>query len=333
MSAPVPLLQPVDHLEVQILVDNVSDSVSSGPAFVETEFAHHYRHGMQVLAGPCLCCATHGLSCLVTLRRGAQRRTVLFDTGPDEEVFRRNVARLQVDLGRVDAIVISHGHWDHAGALFAALQLIRAGRGDVRVPIHMHPDMFHTRAMRSSSGAMQPFADVPGIEALRAAGGDVVLARQPEALFDGWLQVSGEIPRLSSFERGMPGQYRRIDGGDWEPDPLIMDERWLAVRVRDAGLVAMTACSHAGVVNVLLHARANFPGVPLRCVLGGLHLAGENEDIIPQTVQALREFTVASIAAGHCTGWRAMTALANAFGDQVLVPLAVGKTLRFGRND
>ena len=94
-------------------------------------------------------------------------------------------------------------------------------------------------------------------------------------------------------------------------------------------MVVFTACSHAGVVNVLTHARACFPNVALHAVVGGLHLAGTNEKIIPDTVEALREFDLGIIAAGHCTGWRAMTALANAFGDRRLVPLSVGKRFTF----
>jgi len=83
------------------------------------------------------------------------------------------------------------------------------------------------------------------------------------------------------------------------------------------------------VINVLKHAKSCFAGVPLHAVVGGLHLSGSNERIIPETVKAMAEFNPAIIAAGHCTGWRAMTALANAFGDQRLVPLAVGKRYSF----
>ena len=137
-------------------------------------------------------------------------------------------------------------------------------------------------------------------------------------------------PRKSGFETGLPGQHRRTeDGKGWELDELLMDERFIAVNVRNKGLVVLTACSHAGVINVLTHAHACFPGVKLHAVLGGLHLSGINERVIPQTVKALHGFDLDVIAAGHCTGWRAMTALANAFGDTKLAPLAVGKRLRF----
>ncbi|MFX8385616.1 hypothetical protein ABTL78_19575, partial [Acinetobacter baumannii] len=91
--------------------DNVTDSLSTVPSFVETEMAYHWRHGMKALAGSCLCCGAHGLACLVTAHRGDERRTLLFDTGPDSDVFSRNVRLLKADLTRVDAMLLSHGHW------------------------------------------------------------------------------------------------------------------------------------------------------------------------------------------------------------------------------
>jgi 7,8-dihydropterin-6-yl-methyl-4-(beta-D-ribofuranosyl)aminobenzene 5'-phosphate synthase len=141
--------------------------------------------------------------------------------------------------------------------------------------------------------------------------------------------VSGEIPRVTAFETGMQGQYRRTENGlDWEPDPLLMDERFVAVRVKDKGVFVFTACSHAGVVNVLTHARNCCPEAPLFGVMGGFHLSGGTERIIPETVDAMRAFSLKIIAAGHCTGWRAVNALAAAFGDAV-APSAVGKAYRF----
>jgi len=323
-------LVPVDAIEVEILVDNVTDNLSSVPAFVDVETSSLARRGFARVAGSCLCCAAHGLSCLITIRRGEERRRLLFDTGPDADVFERNASLLQVDLGTVETIVLSHGHWDHGGAMLRALDMIRARNGGKAVDCHMHPGMFVTRAMKSADGTMRMMEDVPSIAALSARGGRVVCGTAPLELLDGGVHVSGEIPRVTAFERGMPGQYRRVDDASpWEPDPLLMDERFAAVHVAGKGLVVFTACSHAGVVNVLRHARASFRGIPLHAVLGGLHLSGANEAIIPETVAALRDFDLATIAAGHCTGWRAITALANAFGDARLAPLAVGKRYRF----
>jgi 7,8-dihydropterin-6-yl-methyl-4-(beta-D-ribofuranosyl)aminobenzene 5'-phosphate synthase len=327
----MPPLAAADRVEIHVLVDNATDMLSSAPAFVETESAGLARRGIRIMGGKCLCCAAHGLSCLVTVQRGAERRTFLFDSGPEEYAFERNVTRLAADLGAVEAVMLSHGHWDHAGAMLLALTMIRNRNGGKRLPFYAHPGMFRTRGVRQADGSVRPMEDVPSPDDLASFGADVVMTREEQFPFDGAFYVSGEIPRRTDFERGYPGQMRRTDDGQgWEPDELLMDERFLAVNVAGKGLFVLSACSHAGIVNVCKHARERFPDIPLHGVMGGFHLSGANEAIIPQTVAALREFDLKVVAAGHCTGWRAMSALAGAFGDQVLAPTAVGKRYVLG---
>lgn len=323
-------LVPVDRLEILVLVDNTTDILSSTPSHVESEFAGLMRRGVQMMAGKCLCCAAHGLSCLVTAHRGAVSHTVLFDTGPEEYAFERNLNRLGADLGMVESIVLSHGHWDHAGAMLLALNLISSRTGGCKIPFYAHPSMFRSRAVKLPNGTLRRMEDIPSIEDLTAFGAEVMATTEPQVLLDKMFFVSGEIPRVTPYERGYPGQMRLMeDGKSWEPDELLMDERFLVVNVADKGLVVLSACSHAGVVNVLMHARESFPDVTLYAVMGGLHLSGPNEAIIPQTVAGLRTFNLKTIAAGHCTGWRALTALADAFGDKTLAPTAVGKRYTF----
>lgn len=324
------MLQPIDKLEIQILVDNATDSLSSNPTFVESEFAYLKRKGMRVLSGGCLCCAAHGLSCLITAHRGTTRHVVLFDTGPEADTFERNVDRLGLDLGMTEAIVLSHGHWDHAGGMLRALELMRADGRTQSIPFYAHPGMFRARARQLPNGEMLPMEDVPGITALTERGADVVLSTEPQAFLDDMFYVSGEIPRVTPFEQGLPFHFQRsLDGQRWDADPTIVDERWLGAHVAGRGLVVLTACSHAGVINVLADAQAKFPGVPLYAVVGGLHLSGPTESLIPASIRELRRFGLTTIAAGHCTGWRAMSALLNEFGDKTLAPLAVGKLLTF----
>lgn len=326
-------LLELDSAEVMILVDNVTDNLSSTPKFVETELSRLARRGVNLVAGECLCCAAHGLSLLVTLKRGRETRTLLFDTGPDEEVFARNVQRLGADLGKVDAIVLSHGHWDHGGGMLRALDLIRSAGGPREVPYYAHPGMFRQRASKLADGSLRLMEDVPQPRALALHGADVIITTEPKLALDGFGWVSGEIPRVTDYEKGLPGQHRKTDDGDaWEPDELLMDERCVAFNVKGRGLIVLSACSHAGVVNVLTHVRDVYKETPLHAVMGGLHLSGTNERIIPQTVRDLGTFGLTTIAAGHCTGWRAMAALMNAFGDACLTPLAVGKTMTFAAN-
>jgi 7,8-dihydropterin-6-yl-methyl-4-(beta-D-ribofuranosyl)aminobenzene 5'-phosphate synthase len=322
-------LTQIDKVEIHVLVDNVTDGLSTIPAHAESEFAYLERNGMQELSGDSLCCACHGLSLLVTATRGAHRHTVLFDSGPEEYAFERNSTRLGVDLGAVESIVLSHGHWDHSGGMLKALDLVRSRNGGRAVPYYAHPGMFRSRARQLRNGSMLPMRDVPGIEALTAHGAEINCTRERQVFIDSMFFLSGEIPRVTPFERGLPAHYQKNEAGTWAPDPLLIDERFLMVNIAGKGLVVFTACSHAGLVNVLTHARDCAPGVPLYAVIGGFHLAGANEKIIPETVQAVREFNLSTIAAGHCTGWRAVKAFADAVGESVLDPSVVGKRYTF----
>ena len=218
--------------------------LSSNPPNVESEGAFLTRRGFKLNAYKCLCCAVHGLSCLVTVHRGDKRQTVLFDTGPEDYAFERNVTRLGVDLGAVESIVLSHGHADHAGAMLLALGMIRGRNGGRDVPFYAHPGMFMSRGVRQPNGNVLQMEDVPSLQDLKDFGAEVVLTTEPQAFLDGGFYVSGEIPRVTSFERGFPGQMRRTATGEWETDELLMDERWLAVNVAGKGLVILSACSH-----------------------------------------------------------------------------------------
>jgi 7,8-dihydropterin-6-yl-methyl-4-(beta-D-ribofuranosyl)aminobenzene 5'-phosphate synthase len=321
-------LKPVDRLEIHVLVDNATDSPSSVPKHVESEFSYLRRKGMRILSGKCICCATHGLSCLITAHRGGTSHTVLFDTGPEADTFERNTYRLGVDLGIVQSIVLSHGHWDHAGGMLRAIDMIRSDGKNRDLPYYAHPGMFRSRGRQLPDGEIMPMDDVPSEAELTAHGARVVSTREPQSFLDDMFYLSGEIPRVTPFETGQPFHYAKTESG-WELDPWIMDERWLGVNVAGKGVVVFTGCSHAGIVNVLKDARARFNGVPLYCVLGGLHLSGHTEKIIPETVAAMREFDLQFIAAGHCTGWRAMAELVKTFGDQVVTPTVVGKRFVF----
>ena len=325
----MPTLIEADRIEVQVLVDNVTDSLSSTPPFVTREWPALIRKGMRRIAGAGLCCANHGLALVVRVFSGQRIHTVLFDAGPVDYAVEHNGTRLGIDFGAIEAVVLSHGHWDHAGGLLKAFELIRAAAPQRRAPIYLHPGMFAERAQRTPDGGILPMAQVPTTEELSQAGASPEVTDVPQLLLDDMFYLSGEIPRVTAYENGLINQVRRAANGEWEPDPLIMDERFLAVAVKGKGVIVFTACSHAGVVNVMTHARDCFPNQNLYGVMGGFHLSGDTERCIPETVRDLSGFGLTVIAPGHCTGWRALNALVQACGEEAVVPLAVGKIFAF----
>lgn len=324
-------LLTADRVEVLVLVDNVTDGLSSTPPFVTREWARLRRFGMRVMAGGALCCANHGLSLVVTAwGPDGAAHAVLFDGGPVDYAVERNGTRLGVGFGAIEAVVLSHGHWDHAGGIPQALAMIRAANGNRAVPVHLHPGMFGEIGMRQPDGGVLPAAPIPPPQEWAAMGAEPVVSAAPATIGGDLFWISGEIPRRTAYEKGLPAQVRRAGPDEpWRPDPLVMDERALAVRVKGRGLLVFSACSHAGIVNVLHHLRASFPGEPILGAMGGFHLSGENEAIIPETVTDLAQFGLAHVFPAHCTGWRAVNALERAFGEPAVVPAAVGKVFTF----
>ena len=324
------MLRPVDRVEVTVVVDNALDLLSTVPDSVTAELPNDLAAGAAEMSGPSVCCAAWGLSLEVSATVGEERHKVLFDGGPEGWAFERNAKRLGVARGAVEAVALSHGHWDHAGGLPAAIASVHAANGGRPVPTHVNPGMFVKRGLRLSDERILPFGDVPSVEELERAGASMVNDPAPRSLGSETFFLSGEIPRVTTYEKGLPRQVKLGPEGSWIPDPLVLDERFLAVHVKDAGIVVFSSCSHAGVVNVLTHARGIFAPLPLYAVFGGLHLSGAaNEGWIDDTVRDLAPFDLQRIVPGHCTGWRALHRLIDAFGGAV-VPGAVGQTHRLG---
>jgi 7,8-dihydropterin-6-yl-methyl-4-(beta-D-ribofuranosyl)aminobenzene 5'-phosphate synthase len=308
----------VDSLAVDVISDNVSDTYVSKTAFAVSEFANILQAGASEISGETLLVANLGYGLRLRTKLGAKQHVLLFDTGTEGAIFVRNCRNLGLDLGEVEEIAVTHGHWDHMGALPSAIDAIVRRRGRGSVTVHVNPGMFNERGVLLKSGTVFPAARVPTPAEMEALGARVVNDGGARLLLDDHFYYSGEIPRVSAFETGRQDHLcRRDNSEEWRPDPYLMDERMLVANVRDLGLVVFSACSHAGIVNVCTEVRRLFPDLPIHAVMGGLHLGGVMEHLIPQTVEALRAFDVRYLIAGHCTGWRALHALATAYGERV----------------
>ena len=324
-------LVEVDSIQVDVLVDNVTDSLSTVPKDVRNELPILLEVGsLRIAAGEFRCCAHHGLSLVIRAHSGNSTQTLIFDAGPEAYAVTRNGGLLKTPFGDTGAVVLSHGHWDHAGGLAEAVRLASRMSGGRRLECHVNPDMYVTRATTRLGGFVLQ-KPIPSHAELIEAGGTVVSGRESRPLLDGMFYLSGEIPRVTGYEPGMPTQVRLgADGATWEPDTVLYDERYVAVNVKHRGVIVFTACSHAGVINVLKDARNVFGDVPLYAVMGGFHLSGaETESIIPETIRDMQSFGLKRIVPGHCTGYRAVYELLRTFGPSVIVPSAVGRRFSF----
>jgi 7,8-dihydropterin-6-yl-methyl-4-(beta-D-ribofuranosyl)aminobenzene 5'-phosphate synthase len=304
-------LEPVDEVVITTLVDNSYDALlttdaraTRAPFGAGVVPAAQFENGTTTVGMR----AEHGFSALVTIRRGPTTTTLLFDTGLSPDAMVTNASRLGLDLSAVQALVLSHGHFDHAGGL-AGL----AGRHGARtLPMVAHPAIW-TRRRMAIPGRDPEELPTLSKRALNAEGLTVIERRVPSLLVDNCALITGEIDRTTEFERGMPPAHQAWNGSTWEHDPLVLDDQALVMHVRGRGLVVLTGCAHAGAINIVRHAQ-RLTGVPtLHALVGGLHLSGPTfEPIIGQTVELLSSMAPALVVAGHCTGWRAQHQLAAA---------------------
>lgn len=307
-------LEPVDEVVITTLVDNVFDALLPGDErTARTSFGAGVVSAPQFESGRTTVGlrAEHGFSALVTVRRGAGTTTLLFDTGLSPDAMVVNAERLGVDLSAVQAVVLSHGHFDHAGGL-AGL----AGKRGVRsLPMVVHPHVW-TRRRLALPGRQPDELPTLSKRALEAEGLGVLERREPSLLVDGCVLITGEVDRTTEFEHGMPASHQAWNGTDWLHDPTVIDDQALVVHVRGRGLVVLTGCGHAGAVNIVRHAQRLTQVARLSALVGGLHLGGPAfEPIIPPTVAALTKQAPDLIVPGHCTGWRAQHALQAALPD------------------
>jgi 7,8-dihydropterin-6-yl-methyl-4-(beta-D-ribofuranosyl)aminobenzene 5'-phosphate synthase len=307
-------LEPTDDVVITTLVDNVYDALLTGddtitraPLAAGTAQAPQFEAGRTIVG----LMAEHGFSALVTVRRGDTTTSVLFDTGLSPDAMVTNAGRLGLDLSGVHAVVLSHGHFDHAGGLAG----LAGRRGTRSLPMVVHPLVWTRRRLARPGGGADDWPTLSK-HALAGEGFEVIERRQPSLLADGSILITGEVDRTTDFEHGMPPAHQHWTGTTWEPDPLILDDQALVVHVRGKGLVIVTGCGHAGAVNIVRHAQ-RLTGVPrLHALLGGLHLSGAFfTPSIGPTVRALTELAPDLLVPGHCTGWRAQHALAAALPD------------------
>ena len=168
------MMRTADRLDVLVLVDNATDSLSTTPKHVVPEWPGLVAAGrLPVLSGEAICRAHHGLSLLISAWAGDERHTLLLDAGPEGATLLRNAEILGVDFGAVEAIVLSHGHWDHGGGLVAAVEAVAGRRPGAPVPCFVHPGMFVQRGSQRPDGVLIVQAPVPTPDRLTAAGVEV----------------------------------------------------------------------------------------------------------------------------------------------------------------
>lgn len=244
--------------------------------------------------------AEHGLCFHIETDGG----DLLFDTGQGRALL-PNADELEVDLGRLDRVVLSHGHFDHTGGLVGLLDRI----GEREVLAHadaLRPKLAVQKGREREIGLPAP------VEELERAGARFVGCAGPVEAIPG-VTATGPVPRVTDFEPVSP-RFRVRSNGTLAQDE-ILDDQALVVHT-SAGPYVVLGCAHAGLINTLLYASELAGTRQLAGVVGGTHLVDADEARLERTVQELGQFDLAQVAPCHCTGFRGQVALWQAFGDR-----------------
>ena len=310
-------IREADRLEVTILVDNYTD-------MLVTESTDVCRRPLLPL--PHILLAEHGFSCLIKAFSGAEKHTVLMDAAVTPACLFNNARLLKADLNGLEAIILSHGHPDHFLGLDELLKFLNE-KGKKEIPLFLHPDAFLER--RLNIPAVGSPATMPALDegSLKASGAVLVKSEKPVPVADGLIYTTGEVERTTTFEKGFPWAEAKIDG-KWVNDPF-RDDQGLVIKLKDKGLVIISGCAHAGIINTVEYAKKIAGTNKVHAVLGGFHLTGRIFDpIIQPTIDEMKRIGPDYIVPMHCTGWKAINRFAEAMPEQFLLN-TVGTTYVF----
>lgn len=253
---------------------------------------------------------------------------ILFDTGAKTDVVLKNTQTLKIELGDVTDVILSHWHDDHVGGFMTLRRALAAKSPRALSRAHVGDGIFASRVGRPPNLEQNPMIRIrPDYE---ATGGKFIVHAQPDEIRPGvWL--TGPVPRKFP-ERNWSGslQMRTADGQ--LVDETVVDDMALVINTAQ-GLVIVTGCGHAGVINITDYARSFVRPVPLHALVGGIHLFNASDETLGWTMGKLREFGLQNFIGAHCTGietvyrFRAGLPLDRAH----CVVGAVGQTFELGR--
>jgi len=254
--------------------------------------------------------AEHGFSVLLEVFGNSKSYSILMDFGISKIGVPHNLKVLEIDLDKIEAFVISHGHHDHVGAIVEVLSpLSKKPR-----PVVVHPDAFiSTRFHQFPDGKQVP---IPGLKkgVIEETGNEVVDGRSPVLLASDHVLALGEIPRTTDFEKGLFTAYYKKGGKIYKD--LIMDDKGIVLDIKNRGLVVISGCAHAGIINTVRHAQKTTGVEEIYCVMGGFHLVGPGGEPVEHAIRTIQEMKVLDpkvIVPCHCTGDKPTHELEKAF--------------------
>jgi len=311
-------LESADKIEILTLQDNYIDMTAADNSAVVTRAMPlkegHFRQSVL---------AEHGFSAVVSITKNGKTAALLFDFGFSEEGAAYNAKTLGADLSRVEAAVLSHGHIDHSGGFDKLTAMLKKSN----IPFVVHPAVFRFPRYVKAPGDMKIYFPPLDRKHVAAAGMELVESTTPYPLLGNTALYLGEIPRETDFEKGIPTAHYQENGIEkWD---AIEDDSSIVMHLKNKGLVILSGCAHAGIVNTLHYAR-KITGIDrVHAVMGGFHLTGPFfKRIIAKTIEELKKIDPDYVIPCHCTGREAIMEIEKTFTDKFILNM-VGTKMTF----
>jgi len=262
----------------------------------------------------------HGISLLLQAEKGGVIQNVLVDVGQNPAALLENMEKMQIPPASIDTIVLTHCHYDHTQGLAEVLREI----GKKGLPVIAHPDIFRLNFVNEPSLRHVGVMSGDGKEDIEEAGGLLYLTKDSMRIMPG-LITTGEVARVTGFEEvGM--SLLTIENGHYREDEMLDDISVIA-HIEDKGIVIVTGCSHAGIVNICLQSMTLTGAKKIHGIIGGFHLVEASDSRITETSQALKKLDPDWIYPGHCTGFKAQAELYRIFKER-FSPLQTGMVIK-----
>ena len=315
-------LEPVDSVVVTTLIDNVTDALMTdqGPArrFAFGSGPSRPSALMEAAQVPDALIAEHGFSVLVTVTKAGQEHRFLFDAGTSPDGVVENMRRLDIDPSSIEAIVCSHGHFDHTTGLDGLIRVL----GQVNMPVLIHPHFWRRRRLQLP-GREPRELPTTSRRALIEAGFEIIEERQPSFLFGRSVLITGEVATVHRLRARVPaaaGLARRALAAR----PARARRPGAHRQRQGQGPGGDHRLRSRGRGQHRRYARRLTGGQPLYALLGGFHLGGPLfEPLIPRVLDDLAALNPGVLVPAHCTGWRAQHAMAARF-PEAYIPSTVG---------
>ncbi len=251
---------------------------------------------------------------------------IVYDTGATPNVALANAKLLKMNLSDVDEVILSHNHWDHVGGLMSLRNELKTANPKALSRAHVGAGIFEPRLNDAGD-------DQNGLRAIRAdyiaGGGEFIVHDKPTEIFPG-VWFTGPVPRNNPEKNWTPGLLLKTPGGLVEDN--VPEDSALIFDTTE-GLVILTGCAHAGIVNITQYARSLLGNKPIAAIVGGLHLFAAPDQAVDWTAATLKTYDVANLLAGHCSGLEATYKLRQVLGltRKTAVVSAVGSSFTLGK--